>query len=335
MSKGGAAELLIPPSTPTDGLVTDARMNNHNNLFQAWISAPEAAGLLFSEQLPERVFALFEPGPPELVMGSFVDDRLKKHRTDLLYRVKLKDGGEAYVYVLVEHKSSSDRLTPMQLLRYMVNIWSRLIDEGARPPLPPIIPLVFHHGAESWSAARTFHGLFEPFNDAFRSMTPQFDYVLIDLGLIEDEKLSRDLRQRAHLAAFKYTPRPDMREVGLPRVVRLFHALTELEILRLLHYIYSQHDDIGGDDLDRALRECAPQRKDRIMQGFYQEIMAKGKAEGRAEGKAETLLKLLSHRFGRLPAEVKRRVHGADAETLDRWALRILDAASLNDVIAN
>jgi predicted transposase YdaD len=66
-----------------------------------------------------------------------------------------------------------------------------------------------------------------------------------------------------------------------------------------------------------------------------EEHFARGEAKGKADGKAETLLKLLSHRFGYLPQDVTRRIREADPETFDRWALRILDAKSLAEVIAN
>jgi predicted transposase YdaD len=316
-------------------------------MFRAWFSEPEAARLLFSEQLPKRLFALFKPEPPELVPGSFIDDRLAEHRTDLLYRMQLRKGGEAYVYVLVEHKSFGDPLTPLQLLGYKHSIWSRLPEGKAKPPLTPIIPLVFYHGARPWTAPTTFHGMFAELDDEIRPQTDQFAYTLIDLGRIDDDRLSSNLRQRAHLAALKYNTRPDMREVGLKRVVRLFAGLEPLDVWRILRYILSQHAGINRDDINRALLENAPERKDEIMVGFLQEVgeeffnrsraegLAAGEAKGKAEGKAETLLKLLSHRFGKLPKAAERRVREADAETLDCWALRILDAKSLKDVIAN
>lgn len=124
-----------------------------------------------------------------------------------------------------------------------------------------------------------------------------------------------------------------------------------VDVWRILRYILSQHHDIGGDDLTRALLEYAPERKDEIMNKFFQEIgedffkrgkaeglaagEARGEAKGEAKGKAETLLRQLSHRFGELPDDVEQCVRKADVETLDRWALRILDAKSLKDVIAN
>jgi predicted transposase YdaD len=309
----------------------------HNALFLDWFARPEAAGLLFAEQMPERLLALFKPGPPKLIHGSFVDPKGSQRHTDLLFEAPLKKGGCAYVYVLVEHKSAPERGTPLQLLRYKYNIWS--CKGEAKPPLTPIVPLVVYHGARPWNVGATFHDMFDDLDDELRPLTDQFRYVLIDLGRIDDENLSRDLRQRAHLAALKYNTRPDMRQVGLQRVARLLVGLPEVDVWRILRYILLQHADISKDDLDRALSLGAPERKDKIMNGFLQEIEAKGEAKGRAEGeakgRAETLLKQLSHRFGRLPRDVERRVREADAENLDRWALRVLDARSLKDVFGS
>ena len=58
-----------------------------------------------------------------------------------------------------------------------------------------------------------------------------------------------------------------------------------------------------------------------------------GRAEGRAEGKAELLSKQMQLKFGALPADVAERVRTASSEELDRWAERILAAASIEDVL--
>jgi hypothetical protein len=63
-------------------------------------------------------------------------------------------------------------------------------------------------------------------------------------------------------------------------------------------------------------------------------LKAEGGAEGRAEGKAQLLLKLLTLRFGTLPAEVSTRVSAANAEELERLAERLLLARTLDDVFA-
>jgi hypothetical protein len=55
--------------------------------------------------------------------------------------------------------------------------------------------------------------------------------------------------------------------------------------------------------------------------------------EGRLEGEAALLLRLLERRFGTLPAGARDRVAAADAAALEAWGLRVLDAASLDDVL--
>ena len=52
--------------------------------------------------------------------------------SDLLLRVSLHDGGQAWVYILVEHKSFVERQVTVQLLRYLVRIWERDARDGGR-----------------------------------------------------------------------------------------------------------------------------------------------------------------------------------------------------------
>lgn len=57
------------------------------------------------------------------------------------------------------------------------------------------------------------------------------------------------------------------------------------------------------------------------------------KEEGRVEGHAQMLLKQLTARFGPVPAETKAQILAAKQPTLDRWALRVLTAPSLQAVL--
>jgi len=47
------------------------------------------------------VVGLLTDDAPEVVEGSFVDESLKAHQTDRLYRVRLRTGSAAFVYCLV------------------------------------------------------------------------------------------------------------------------------------------------------------------------------------------------------------------------------------------
>ena len=49
----------------------------------------------------------------------------------------------------------------------------------------------------------------------------------------------------------------------------------------------------------------------------------------------ELLARLLTHRFGTLPASVQQRLAAASAETLLAWTDRVLTAPTLDDVLAD
>ncbi len=61
---------------------------------------------------------------------------------------------------------------------------------------------------------------------------------------------------------------------------------------------------------------------------------AEAKAKGKAEAKAELLLRELEFRFGGVPTSVRQRIHAGGEADFDRWAERILTAASLDELFA-
>ena len=89
--------------------------NIHEAFFKSIMSEPECAGQFLREHLPPEIAALLSDDPPELQSGSFVDEALAQYQTDLLFRIKLKEGGETLAYILAEHKSSPDPLARLQL----------------------------------------------------------------------------------------------------------------------------------------------------------------------------------------------------------------------------
>lgn len=64
------------------------------------------------------------------------------------------------------------------------------------------------------------------------------------------------------------------------------------------------------------------------------EGIEKGLAQGIEEGQAGLLLHLLERRFGELPQSVRERIRGASVSELGAWAEAVLDAASLDEVLA-
>ena len=65
----------------------------------------------------------------EPVKTDFIDEDLKASFLDALFRVPFNNGDEkspGYLFFLFEHKSVNDWKVPLQVLRYMAQVWGRI-----------------------------------------------------------------------------------------------------------------------------------------------------------------------------------------------------------------
>ncbi len=158
-------------------------MGAHDALFRERVSSPDRAVALLADYLPRAVADLLDPKvPPAMVEGSFVDEDAARTPCDARFRVRLRSGHEARIYVLFEHKSRIDALTSLQILKCLVRIGFREVEDrtgGAR--LPAILPLVFYHGRGRWTAARSVPEMIDA-PEELRPFLREFAYVLHDLG---------------------------------------------------------------------------------------------------------------------------------------------------------
>ena len=83
------------------------RVGAHDKAFRKLMKEKGVADALLRERLPRALVRRFA-GPPQLLSESFVDDRLKGAFADVVIRVPLRGGDDAYVYCLVEHKRTSE-----------------------------------------------------------------------------------------------------------------------------------------------------------------------------------------------------------------------------------
>lgn len=151
------------------------------------MARPRAVAEFLRLYLPADLVAQLNLNQVHLEDSSFVDEKLREHFSDLLYRVGLKEGGEAYVYFLLEHKSAPDERVGIQLLRYLAQAWDRI-----PLPLPLIIPVVVYHGAVPWNVGERLSSLFgKPAGEQiWRRYLPDFEYHLCDLSRFSDEELA-------------------------------------------------------------------------------------------------------------------------------------------------
>lgn len=310
--------------------------NIHDSFFKNVLGNQQAANTFLREHLPPDVLELLTSDPPEAFRGSFVDEELRQHHSDLLFTVRLNSGENALVYVLVEHKSSVDSAARLQLLRYIVRILTDWHEgHGKRLPLPVVLPLVVHQGPGEWDASCEFMELFGVVPEILRPHLPSFRHALVDLACIADDRLSAEPRLRAHLKALKYARRPD-----LPEKVDVLLAeapvLEVVDVALILTYIDRVASAISPEVIRETLRRLVPEREEEIMgpltQPYFAKGLAEGLAKGHAEGEASSLIRVLEKRFGVLPSALRQRVLTADLASIETWLDRALDATDLESV---
>jgi hypothetical protein len=298
-----------------------------DRLFRQTFADAEHAAALLSACLPPHLATTFDWSTLAVRTAEFVDEHLREHRTDEVFAVRGSDGAE-YI-VQLEHKATDDHDAPRQSLRYQLQISDHY--RGLGLPVPPILPVLVHHGGRPWSAPTSLlegrGGGLHPFTDVRMIVIDFASYseaVILALPLTDRGKaavlLLQILRDATPVVAWAMLQRwlPLLRAVRWGRDGRralaglMTYALevTELSRDQLLAYA-----EMVGDQTD----------KDTIMSTAD---------KLRAEGRIETLLRQLTRRFGPLPDRVADRIRAGTPQELDDWTDRILTAATLEAVFA-
>ncbi|MBN2436800.1 MAG: Rpn family recombination-promoting nuclease/putative transposase, partial [Spirochaetes bacterium] len=180
-------------------------MNEHDKLFKAIESVKENATDLIRSVFPKEIINEIDYDSLQLDNNSYVDKNLKEHYTDLVYRCKRKDHHFVTVSLLFEHKSFKPKNEYLQLLRYMVNIWS--YQEKNRENLTLIVPIIFYHGKKRWKIA-PLKDLINGCDEKWAQFVPDFRYLLTDVARYDDKTIKTKLYKREFNRAlaliFKY-----------------------------------------------------------------------------------------------------------------------------------
>ncbi len=262
--------------------------NLHDSYFRDWISQPGVLADYLRYYLPLHTVTLIDPDTAIIEQGSFVDDELRQQLTDVLCTVKLRDGGDVFIYCLLEHKSYPDLWVAFQVLRYMVHIWQRQVQNGVTR-LTPIIPMGLYHGERQWHIPTQFAALFGQLG-AQVGFVPQFDYWLTDLSQMSDEQIQGQIITRVGLLGMKYSRNPQANEI-LVRVMGLLRGigdrkLAQGQLIRLLKYVTSVSNNWERADVQTAIAaaEPDPNLQEVMMSNFTKELIERGVLIGRNEG---------------------------------------------------
>jgi len=350
--------------------MTSDKVNSpHDRYFKQTLSHADQARDFVLHYLPAEITRLLDLDTLSVCKGSFVDRQLQHYFSDLLYHVEIKPGRSAFVYLLFEHKSSPDRLTAYQVLRYMVRIWAEWLKRGETGALPPVIPVVLYHGLSCWKIGLTFEDLFELPRE-MRPLVPKFEYLLCDLSQYSDEEIKGAIRLRLPLLLLKHIFSKDL-TARLPDFLKLLRSLsddeTALEALEAaLRYVASANDQVKAEDLIRNakavfhgkggdimptlaeqwIEQGIQQGMQKGMQQGMQKGMERGRKQGLHQGIQEGTLKgtrtmvaeALKTKFDTLPEEIFEKIEEIDdvdvLTKLLREAINARDMEEFKTVLA-
>lgn len=321
----------------------------HDTLFHHAFSDPAVARLEVEAVLPAEVCAQLDLGQLRPVPSRTVSPRLKNLVTDLMFEAPMRSGEAAFLWLLFEHQSQAEWLMAFRVLRYQVHRWSVYLRSAAgkaRGRLPLIIPVVILHDREGGRPPARLSALYDATPEQLallRPLLPESTFLLDDLMAQSEEALARRSTSAVYtltlwlLRARGEAP-PERLEAYRAQFARLAADGNQETAEAMMRYVLKTSREANPVAL-QAARAASPALTEGVMGIWHQRIeegVARGREEGREEGvvqgREEVLLEQLSARFGALPGDLEARVHGADVETIRRWAVRILSAQTLDEV---
>lgn len=271
----------------------------HDCFFKELLDRPTAIAELLRLFLKPEILRLLDLTHPELVDVDWVDAELREHFADRLYRVGVlnlpsADGVqpaascEMFLCLLFEHKSHTEEFVALQVLRYMVQHWTRWHTEHNHQPLPVIIPLVLYHGTARWRTPLEFESLFGQIPQPLEHFVPKFAYVLLDLSQVDDREIQGTTEVHAGLRLMKWILRPGLEE-RLTEILKLLDPdrPTAVEYLKTILQYVSTVKEWSTAEFRTVIENAYPHRSGSIMPTLAQQWIEQGREEGRVEGREE------------------------------------------------
>lgn len=171
--------------------------NPHDRFFKETFSQPDILIDFLNAFAPESVRECIDYATLTREVDTFTDEQLAEHFADLIFSVQYR-GQSIRLVLLLEHKSYTEEYPHFQINRYLLNLWESQIKQ--KQPLTPVLPVLVYHGNRRWKK-RSVPDYFAPLHETLLPYLPAFDYLLIDLSTLSDERLPTLRSDYARLTA--------------------------------------------------------------------------------------------------------------------------------------
>ncbi|HEA8809396.1 TPA: Rpn family recombination-promoting nuclease/putative transposase [Escherichia coli] len=99
----------------------------HDAVFKQFLMHAETARDFLEIHLPVELRELCDLNTLHLESGSFIEESLKGHSTDVLYSVQMQ-GNPGYLHVVIEHQSKPDKKMAFRMMRYSIAAMHRHLE---------------------------------------------------------------------------------------------------------------------------------------------------------------------------------------------------------------
>ena len=271
----------------------DIIKNPYDSLFKRTLGDKEVAVDFLKNYLPNNILKEIDLTDIKVAKDSFVDKELEESFSDILYNVSI-DGRDGFIYVLFEHKSYYDKMTPVQMLGYITDIWKLYHKQTKNEKLPPILPILIYHGDRKWDYGNRLSELIEDTSAAISDYIPDHKYLIYDFSSYSDAEIKGQIKLKIFLKLISHIFDDDfdkgLREV-LPLLIELRKKTTGLEYIEtVVKYILNIGEEISLSELDQKSKNISAEGSAVIMtiaEKIYHDGKEEGKEEGKKEGKIE------------------------------------------------
>ncbi|HGF6560848.1 Rpn family recombination-promoting nuclease/putative transposase [Providencia sp. PROV188] len=282
----------------------------HDAAFKGFMTKQSNARDFFELHLPEHIERLCDFDTLTLINSAFIDSKLRTRFSDVLYSVQTKTRG-SYIYLLVEHQSTPDKLMGWRLMHYAFMAMNQHLQQGHKT-LPLVVPILFYHGETSpypyegtWTQCLP-HA--EIAHDLYSSPFP-----LVDITVVEDTEIVSHRKIAVMELAMKHKKLRNDHQRVTEHFVQILnsHYNDKDDVITILNYLFIIMDSPYYTYIVETLIDQAENHRETIMN-----IAQRLKNEGKEKGKEETLQQVVlkSLQLG-LSIDVIRKLTGlSDSE---------------------
>ena len=321
-----------------------AATNSSDSFYHRLFAYPEMVVDLLRNFLDPAVLVELDLSQMRRLNTKFTAKTGQRRRGDIVWEIPIRAGGSLFLLLLLEFQSEIDGWMVLRLDVYTGLLYQQLVNERKLKPaegLPPVLPVVIFNGEPRWDAATSLRDLIRlPTDSPLWKYQPEMRYHLIDEGRFPEEELKGLQSLTAIFFRIEHPGSPvsildasrDLVEWFAthpdgPPVKQLFRELLAVGLKRLKG---PRSLPRIPDELEEVVNMLATH-----VEKWSRDIEQKGILIGEHSGGAKILTRQLQRRFGDLPPWARQKIADANLSSLEEWSLRILDATTLESVLAD